>query len=81
MRLTPVPAAASPFTDMAVTEAAAPYVMALYSAGIVTGDKDKKTGLPIYNGTFAIKRSEFATIIWRVQNYVRTGSANGTAAG
>ena len=34
----------------------------------------------IYQGEYAIKRGDFAIIIWRVQNYVRTGSVNGTPA-
>ncbi len=73
----------SPFSDMAFDHASAPYVMALYGIGVLTGSADKNTGLPIYNGTFAIQRSEFAAIIWRMQNYVRTGNVNTktTAAG
>lgn len=79
MKLTAVAVASSPFTDMEATDAYAPYVMSLYNAGIITGDTDKN-GQPIYNGKYAIRRSEFAAVIWRVQNYVRTGSANGAAA-
>ncbi len=67
----------SPFTDMQPTVSAAPYVMSLYSAGVITGDTNK-AGQLVFNGTYAIKRSEFAAIIWRVQNYVQTGNVNGT---
>lgn len=69
----------SPFADMQNTEAAAPYVMSLYDTGVITGDKNK-AGQLVFNGTYAIRRSEFAAIIWRVQNYVQTGNVNGTTA-
>ena len=66
----------SPFADMAVSEASAPYVMALYTAGIVNGSKDE-TGKVNFKGTYAIRRSEMSVIIWRINNYNRTGNAAG----
>lgn len=69
----------SPFTDMAVTATAAPSVMALYNIKVVTGSTNKNNQL-VYQGEYAIKRSEFAAIIWRVQNYMKTGNVSGTAA-
>lgn len=69
----------SPFVDMPANHASAPSVMALYNLKIVTGDTNKQ-GQSIYNGAYAIKRSEFAAIIWRVQNYLKTGDVNGITA-
>lgn len=66
----------SAFADMAVNEASAPYVMALYTAGIVNGSKDE-TGKVNFKGTYAIRRSEMSVIIWRINNYNRTGNAAG----
>lgn len=71
---------ASPFSDMAVTEAAGPYVMALYNIGVITGSKDDATNTMIYQGSMAIRRKDFSAIIWRVRNYVSTGNVNGVAA-
>lgn len=77
----PTPAiTVSPFSDMPVTAAAAPAVAALNSIEILLG-KPNSPNKPLYQGEYAIVRSEFATIIWKVQNYVKTGNANGTAAG
>ena len=64
------------FDDMAASEASAPYVMALYTAGIVNGSKDE-AGKVNFKGTFAIRRCEMSVIIWRINNYNRTGNANG----
>lgn len=81
MRLTPVAVTASPFSDMEVTASAAPYVMALYNIGVFTGSEDDVTHTLVFQGNLGIRRREFAAVIWRVQNYVKTGNANGNAAG
>ena len=67
---------ASPFSDMAVSESAAPYVMALYNIGVLigTGNADSNP----YQGTMAIRRKDISVIVWRVRNYVETGNVNGT---
>ncbi len=77
LKLAPAAVTVSPFGDMAATVSSAPYVMALYNIQVITGDTSKTTGQLVYNGTYAIERSQFAAIIWRVQNYVRTGNVNG----
>lgn len=67
----------SPFADMAVSDTAAPAVGALHGIGVLIG-----SGTPaVYQGKYAIMRCDFAIIIWRVQNYMRTGNVNGTTAG
>lgn len=77
MKLNLTPLTTSPFADMAVNNAAAPAVGALHSIGVLIG-----SGTPaVYQGEYAIKRCDFAIIIWRVQNYMETGNVNGTAAG
>lgn len=76
MKLQTAPATASPFSDMAASHASAPAVMALYNIKVVTGET--KNNQVIFNGTYAIKRSEFAAIIWRMRNYTHTGNVNGT---
>lgn len=78
MKLPIVPVTASPFADMTASVSSAPYVMALYNAKVVNGTQNKN-GQDVFQGTYAITRSEFAAIIWRMQNYVRTGSADGTS--
>ena len=66
----------SPFSDMEVNAASAPAVMALYNIKIIAGSTNKSNQL-VYNGSYAIKRCDFAIIIWRVQNYVKTGNVSG----
>ncbi len=80
MKLTLSPLTVSPFADMAVNYTAAPAVGALHSIGVLIGSENpaKQT---VYQGKYAIKRCDFAIIIWRVQNYMKTGNVNGTAAG
>lgn len=53
----------SPFTDSNNE-----YVLALYEAGIVTGNK-LADGTYKYYGVNSIVRSEFAAIVWRINNY------------
>lgn len=79
MGLTLSPLTVSPFADMAVNAAAAPAVGALHGIGVLIGQENSAKQM-IYQGEYAIKRGDFAIIIWRVQNYVRTGSVNGTPA-
>ena len=67
---------ASPFSDMAISESAAPYVMALYNIGVLIGTGD--AGSNPYQGTMAIRRKDISIIVWRVRNYVETGNVNGT---
>ena len=74
MGLQPVTnAASSPFSDMALSVSSASYVLPLYNIGVLQGSIDSKTGARIFQGTTAIKREDFAAIIWRVQSYVQTG--------
>ena len=79
MGLTLSPLTVSPFADMAVNAAAAPAVGALHGIGVLIGQENSAKQM-IYQGEYAIKRGDFAVIIWRVQNYVRTGNVNGTPA-
>ena len=65
----------SPFDDMAANLESAPYVVALYQAGIVNGTTEN--GKVNFKGTYAIRRCEMSVIIWRINNYNRTGNANG----
>ena len=58
----------SPFNDMAMTNASASYVLSLYEAGIVEGTT-LSNGQVMYYGVNAIRRSEMATIVWRMYNY------------
>lgn len=76
MKLTPAAVTTSPFSDMAATHASGPYVMALYNTRVIEGSKDEKTNTMVFQGTMGIRRKEFAAIIWRMQNYVKTGDAN-----
>lgn len=69
----------SPFADMAVTVSAAPAVAALNRIQVLIG-KPNAANQYIYQGEYAITRADFAIIIWRVQNYVRTGNVNGIVA-
>lgn len=78
MKLPIVPVTASPFVDMTTSVSSAPYVMALYNAKVVNGSQNQ-AGQDVFWGPNAIKRCDFAIIIWRMQNYVRTGSADGTS--
>lgn len=72
MKLDPVTdAAASPFSDMTLDVAAAPYVLALYNAKVLEGSISGN--VRIYQGATAIKREDFATIIWRMQSYMQNG--------
>jgi len=77
MRLQPGAVSVSPFADMAADHASAPAVTLLNQLGILIGSTNKNNQM-IYQGQYAIKRCDFAIIIWRVQNYVRTGNVNGT---
>lgn len=79
MKLNPAVVTVSPFKDMTTSVSSAPYVMALYNIGVIGGSTNKN-GETVYYGVNAITRSEFAAIIWRMQNYVKTGNANGTTA-
>lgn len=74
------PLTVSPFADMAVNAAAAPAVGALRGIGVLIGQENQSKQM-VYQGEYAITRGDFAIIIWRVQNYMRTGNVNGTAAG
>lgn len=78
MKLAPVAVTASPFSDMKPTDASAPYVMALYNTRVIEGSEDTATKTMVYMGTMGIRRREFAAVIWRMMNYVRTGNVNGT---
>ena len=53
---------------MAMTNASASYVLSLYEAGIVEGTT-LSNGQVMYYGVNAIRRSEMATIVWRMYNY------------
>ena len=80
MKLSPIEnATVSPFSDMALTHASAKYVLPLYQLKIFTGSTDSKTGQTVFYGVNAIKREEFAAVVWRMQSYIQTGSV-GTAA-
>ena len=68
MRLPKPSATKSPFADMAMDHASAPYVLALYEAGIVEGS-NRNDGALVYYGVNSIRRSEIAAIIWRINNY------------
>ena len=69
---------ASPFTDLQMTDAAATYVLPLYEKGIIVGtEKPEGSGIVYFYGSNAIRRSEMAVIIWRINNYRSTGSVNG----
>lgn len=80
MKLTPAAVTVSPFSDMKATESAAPYVMALYNTGIIEGSPDATGKTVVYQGVMGIRRKEFAAIIWRMQNYVKTGDVNNTGS-
>jgi hypothetical protein len=57
----------SPFSDLSMSDDAAPYVLALYEAGIVEGTV---VGDSVnYYGVNSIRRKEIATVIWRINNY------------
>lgn len=75
MRLQMPAVAVSPFADMEAGHAAAPAVSALQKIGVLIGNN--KNGQLVYQGAYAIKRCDFAIIIWRMQNYARTGNVNG----
>jgi len=82
LKLSPIEdAAASPFSDMALTHASAKYVLPLYQLQIFTGSTDAKTGKLVFYGVNAIKREEFAAVVWRMQSYVQTGAVQSIAAG
>ena len=78
MGLPPAAVTVSPFTDMAASHKASPYVAALYNIGVVEGSE--KDGGMIFQGSLGIRRKEIAAIIWRMQNYVQTGNVKGTTA-
>lgn len=54
----------SPLKDVTMDSVYAPYILALYDAGIINGDDNGN-----YNGTKKITRAEMATIVWRINNY------------
>jgi hypothetical protein len=57
----------SPFSDLSMDDEAAPYILALYEAGIVEGTT---VGTEVkYYGVNSIRRQEIATVIWRINNY------------
>ncbi|MBR2894263.1 MAG: S-layer homology domain-containing protein [Oscillospiraceae bacterium] len=58
---------ASPFVDVTVGSTYAPYIFALYDAGIVMGDNS--SGSAKYYGVNSITRAEMAVIVWRINNY------------
>lgn len=81
MKLQPAVYTASPFADMQLTHAAAPSVIALQQLSILIGSANpSNANQMVYYGEYAIKRCDFAVIIWRVQNYMRTGNAGGNIA-
>lgn len=57
----------SPFSDMTMSVSYAPYVLALYEAKIVEGSA--VNGQVKFYGVNSIRRSEMATIVWRINNY------------
>ena len=57
----------SPFVDVTVGSTYAPYIFALYDAGIVMGDNS--SGNAKYYGVNSITRAEMAVIVWRINNY------------
>lgn len=69
MRLPKPTSTQSPFTDMTMNNPAAPFVLALYEAGIV-GGTEQADGTYKYYGVNSIIRSEFAKIIWGINNYM-----------
>lgn len=58
----------SPLKDVPLTDVYAPYILALYDAGIVNGSKNE-AGDFVFKGTEKITRAEMATIVWRIYNY------------
>lgn len=62
-------AGTSPFSDMTMTSTYAPYVLALYEAKIVEGSQ--VNGQVKFYGVNSIRRSEMATIVWRINGYNR----------
>lgn len=81
MKQQPAAYTVSPFADMPLTEAAAPSVIALNQLNILIGSANpNNANQMVYYGEYAIKRCDFAIIIWRVQNYMRTGNAGGSVA-
>lgn len=62
----------SPFSDMDLSVSSAPYVISLYDIKVFEGSISGNSR--IFQGTTAIKREEFAMIVWRVQSYVRNGA-------
>lgn len=68
MRLPLSTLTSSPFSDMGMTEAAAPYVLALYEAKILEGTT-LSNGKVMFYGVNSIRRSEMAAIVWRINNY------------
>ena len=68
MKLKPSTSTKSPFVDMSMKVHAAPYVLALYKAGILNGNV-QSNGTVKYYGVNSIRRSEMSAIIWRINNY------------
>lgn len=58
----------SPFTDVLAGSTYAPYVFALYEAGIITGS-DNLQGEKVFYGVNSIRRSEMAAIVLRMNEY------------
>jgi hypothetical protein len=67
LKLTKTTLTASPFADLDMTDASAPYILALYEAGIVEGTQVGDS--VYYYGVNSIRRREIATIIWRINSY------------
>ena len=82
MKLSPIEnATVSPFSDMELTHASAKYVLPLYQLKIFTGSTDSKTGKMVFYGVNAIKREEFAAVVWRMQSFVQTGTVGSISVG
>lgn len=58
----------SPFTDVLAGSTYAPYVFALYEAGIITGSENLQ-GDKVFYGVNSIRRSEMAAIVLRMNEY------------
>ncbi len=70
LKLTPSTATTSPYADFSASDAYAPYVLALYEAGIMRGES-RSDGTRVFYGTYAIKREEMAKVVWTMYRYDR----------
>ena len=66
---------------MLFRSASAKYVLPLYQLKIFTGSTDSKTGKMVFYGVNAIKREEFAAVVWRMQSFVQTGTVGSISVG